>query len=113
MIVVRSGFDFDAKLPECELDLPDPIHEFHARDRRCGSGECLSRFRSVGRNRARRDRAYSASGFIPTNRWAIHRGHRHDSAQLAEKVMFESEQRFRSIADSAHAPTMKARSRLP
>jgi PAS domain-containing protein len=33
--------------------------------------------------------------------------------KLAEKVMSESEQRFRSIADSAHAPNMKTRSRLP
>jgi hypothetical protein len=32
-----SGFVFDAKLPEFELTLPDPMHEFDAGNRRCSS----------------------------------------------------------------------------
>jgi hypothetical protein len=33
------GFAFDAKLAEFELTLPDPMDEFNAGDRRCGSTE--------------------------------------------------------------------------
>ena len=35
------GFVFDAKFSEFELTLPDPMHEFNAGDRRCGSKEML------------------------------------------------------------------------
>src|SRR5258708_30458081 len=36
-----SGFVFDAKLAEFELTFSDPVHEFDAGDRRCGSPKLL------------------------------------------------------------------------
>src|SRR5271163_3350504 len=38
---LRSGFVFDAKLTEFELTFSDPVHEFDAGDRRCGSPKLL------------------------------------------------------------------------
>jgi hypothetical protein len=38
---LRCGFVFDAKLAQFELTLSDPMHEFDAGDRRCGSTEML------------------------------------------------------------------------